>query len=99
MDAAFLLTGGSFLLTMERFYLLLTILTVLLTVGVFSYNVSFLLTVAFFAHNGKVRLIRALRDCKQRISTASKNAPTVSKKKLPPFTTGSEFATRNDSLC
>ena len=50
------------------------------------YSFSFLLIVgAFFAYSGKVRLIRALRDCKQRSSTVSKTAPTASKqKKLPP---------------
>ena len=37
----------------------------------------------FFAYNGKVRLIRAFRDCKQRSLTVSKKAPTVSKKASP----------------
>ena len=77
-DAAFLLTVGSFLLTVELFCLQVPILAFLLTVG------AFLLTVlAFFAYCGKVRLIRALRDCKQRSSTVSKKAPTVSKKASP----------------
>ena len=44
----------------------------------FTYNWS------FFSHSGKVRLIRALRDCEQRSSTVSKKAPTVSKKAPPP---------------
>ena len=58
-----------------------------------AYSVAFLLTAdtcsffpyswSFLAYTGKVRLIRALRDCKQRSSTVSKKAPTVSKK-LPP---------------
>ena len=64
LDAAFLLTVGSFLLIMELFCLQLTIfscfacnwqfLAFLLTVG------ALLLTLgAFLAHNGKVRLIKA----------------------------------------
>ena len=53
------------------FYLQLTILAFLLTIG------------AFFAYSGKVRLIRALRDLKQRSSTVSKRAPIVSKKASP----------------
>ena len=57
------------------FYLQLTILAFSLTVGA-----SWLTVGAFFAYSGKVRLIRALRDCMQRSLTASKRAPTVSKK-------------------
>ena len=34
---------------------------------------------SFFAYSGKVRLISALRNCKQRSLTVSKEAPTVSK--------------------
>ena len=42
---------------------------------------AFLLTVgAFCAYSGKVRLIRARRDCKQRSWTASKKTSTVSQK-------------------
>ena len=56
----------------------------LLTVGNFSffaYSFSFLTYKwSFFAYSGKVRLIKALRDCKQRSLTVSKKAPTVSKK-------------------
>ena len=48
----------SFLLAVGAF--LLTILAVLLTVGVF-----------FCAYSGKVRLIRALRDCKPRLKMLS----------------------------
>ena len=58
-----------------------------------AYNGVFLLTVdnlsfftcswSFLAYSGKVPLIRALRDCKQRSSTVSKKAPTVSKKASP----------------
>ena len=40
---------------------------------------------SFFAYSGKVLLIRALRDCKQRSLTVSKKAPTVSKKASPHF--------------
>ena len=81
----FLLTVGSFLLTVELFYLQLTILAFLLTIGAFWLTASaFLLTVgAFFAYSGKVRPIRALRDCKQRSLTVSKKAPTVSKTASP----------------
>ena len=42
-----------------------------------AYNWSFL------AYSRKVRLIRALRDCKQRSLTVSKKAPTVSKQASP----------------
>ena len=53
-----------------------------------TYSWSFFLTVlvyswSFFACNGKVCLIRASRDCKQRISTANEKTPTVSKKTSP----------------
>ena len=51
----------------------------------FAYNLSFLTyNWSSFAYNGKVRLISALRDCKQRTLTVSKQAPTVSKK-FPPL--------------
>ena len=50
----------------------------------FDYNFSFFTcSWSFLAYSGKVRLIRALRDCKQRSSTVSKKAPTVSKKASP----------------
>ena len=66
--------SGAFLLTVDKFSFLLTVGAFLLTV------LAFLLTVwSFFAYSGKVRLIRALRDCKQRSLTVSKKAPTVSK--------------------
>ena len=35
------------------------------------------------AYGGKVRLLRALRECKQRSLTVSKNAPTVCSKASP----------------
>ena len=84
---------GSFLLSVELFYLQLTILAFFLqlTILAFSYSWSFLLTIlaffaynwSFFAYSGKVRRIRALRDCKQRSSTVGKKAPNVSKKASP----------------
>ena len=43
---------------------------------------------SFSAYSGKVRLISAFRDCKQRNSTVSKKAPTVSEKASPPFVRG-----------
>ena len=67
--------SGAFLLTIDKFCF-------------FTYSWSFLAYSfscftydwSFFAYNGKVRLIRALRDCKQRSSTASKKVPALSKK-------------------
>ena len=61
------LGDGSLLLGVGAF--LLTALAFLLALG------------AFFAYSG--RLIRALRDCKPRSLTVSKEAPTVSKKASP----------------
>ena len=50
----------------------------------FAYSFSFFTySWSFLAYSGKVRLIRALRDCKQRSLTVSKKAPTVSKKASP----------------
>ena len=85
LDAAVLLTVGSFLLTMELFYSQLTIIAVALTVGAFSLTALAFFTYnwSFFGYSGKVRLIRALRDCKQRSLTVSKKTPTVSKKRFP----------------
>ena len=84
MDTAFLLTIGSFLLTVQLFYLRLTILALLLTVGAFLFTISsFAYSWSSFAYSGKVRLTSALRDCKPRSSTVSKQAPTVSKKGFP----------------
>ena len=84
-DAAFLLTVGSFLLTVELFYLQLSILAFLLTNGCFiAYSFSFFTYGwSFLAYSGKVRLIRTLRDCKQRSLTVSKRAPTVGNKASP----------------
>ena len=50
------------------------------TFSLFTYSWS------LFAYTGKVRLIRALRDCKQRSLNVSKNAPTVSEKASPAAT-------------
>ena len=89
MDAAFLLTVGSFLLTVKLF--LLTVGNISSNLAFFTYSWSlfadnfsfFTYSWSFFAYNGRVRLIRALRDCKQRSSTVSKKTPTVSKKASP----------------
>ena len=73
----FFLTIGSFLLTVELFHLQLTIL-------LFSHNWGFsAYSWGFFAYNAKVRLIRALRDCKQRSLAVSKKSQTVRKKASP----------------
>ena len=76
MDAAFLLTIGSFLLTVELFYLQLTVLAFLLTVGAFVLTIIafYLQLVGAFLLSGKVHLIRAFRDCKQRSLTVSKKS-------------------------
>ena len=70
------------LLAVELFYLQLTLLACLLTVGAFFYyNFSFFTyNWSFFTYSGKVRPMRALRDCKQRSLTVSKKAPTISLK-------------------
>ena len=67
------------------FYLQLTILAFLLTIGVFLLTaLASLLTIGvFFAYSGKVHLKRASRDCKQRSLTVSKKTPTVSRKASP----------------
>ena len=62
--------------SVELFYLQLTILAFLLTVGAWSF---------FVAYSGKMCLIMALRDSKQRSFTVSKKAPTVNKKSFPRF--------------
>ena len=52
--------NGAFFLTIDNFSFFT------FSWSSFAYSFSFLLTVgSFFAYNGKVRLIRALRDCKQ----------------------------------
>ena len=70
--------SGAFLLTVDNF-------------SFFTYSWSFLAysfsfftySWSFLAYSGRVRLIRAFRDCKQRSLTVSKKAPTVSKKASP----------------
>ena len=81
----FCLQLGSFLLTVELFYLQLTILAFLLTVGasLLTALVFFTYSWSFCSYSGKVLRIRALRDCKQRSLTVSKKAPTVSQKASP----------------
>ena len=55
-----------------------------LQLELFACILTFLLTIgASFAYSGKLRPIRALRDCKQRSSTVSKKTPTVSKQASP----------------
>ena len=80
-----MLTVGSFLLTVELFYLQSTISAFFAySWSFFAYSLSlFAYNSSFFAYNGKVRPIRALRDCKQRSLTVGRKAPTVSKKASP----------------
>ena len=84
-DAAFCLQleasrlQWSFLLTVDNFS------SSAYSWSFFAYSFSFFTySWSFFAYSGKVYLIRALRDCKQRSLTVSKKAPTVSKKKASP---------------
>ena len=85
IDAVFWLTVGSCLLTAELFYLQLTILAFYLQLELFWLQLELfcLQLELFFAYNGKVRLIRALSDCKQRGLTVSKKTLTVSNKASP----------------
>ena len=70
--------SGAFLLTIDN----LSFFTY--NLSCFALNFSFLTySWSFFAYSGKVLLIRALRDCKQRSLTVSKKAPTVSKEASP----------------
>ena len=79
----------SFLLTVDKFSFFTC------KWGFFAYSVSFFTySWSFFAYSGKVRLIRALRDCKQRSLTLSNKAPTVVNK-LPPFS----ILSLVDSIC
>ena len=69
---------GAFLLTVDNFS------SFAYSWSSFAYSFSFsAYSWSFFAYNEKVRLIRALRHCKQRSLTVSKKAPTVSKKASP----------------
>ena len=70
--------SGAFLLTVDNFSFFTY------SWSFFDYNFSFFAySWRSFAHSGKVRLIRALRDRKQRSLTVSTKAPTVSKKASP----------------
>ena len=70
--------SGAFLLTIDNFSFSAY------SFSFFAYSFSFFTySWSFFAYSGKVRLIRALRDCKQRSLTVSKKAPTVSKRASP----------------
>ena len=70
--------SGAFLLTVDNF-------------SFFAYNFSFstcsfsffTYSWSFFAYSGKVHLIRALRDCKQRSLTVSKKSPNCKQKNFP----------------
>ena len=87
MDAVCLLTVGSFLLTVELFLLTVDNFSFFTySWSSFAYSFSFCAySWSFSAYSGKVRLIRSLRDCKQRSLTVSKKAPSVSKKTSPHF--------------
>ena len=70
--------SGAFLLTVDNFSFFTC------SWSFFAYSFSFsAYNWSFFAFSGKVRLISALRDCKQRSLTVSKKAPTVSRKASP----------------
>ena len=66
--------SGAFLLTVDSFSFFTY------SSSFFAYSFSFFTySWSFYAYSGKVRLIRALRDCKPRSLTLSKKTPTVSK--------------------
>ena len=68
--------SGAFSLTVDNFSFFTY------TWSFFAYSFSFsAYSWSFCAYSGKVRLVRALRDCKQRSLTVSKKAPTS----FPPF--------------
>ena len=70
--------SGAFLLTVDNFSFFTY------SWSFFAYSFSFFTyNWSFFACSGKVRLIRAFRDCKQRSLSVSKKSPTVSKKASP----------------
>ena len=74
--------SGAFLLTVDNF----SFLTYSWSFSAYSFG-FFTYSSSFFAYSGKVRLIRALRDCKQRSLTVRKKASTVSKKASPGWKT------------
>ena len=70
--------NGAFLLTVDNFSFFAY------SWSFFAHSFSFLThSWSSFAYSGKVHLIRALRDCKQRSLTVSKKAPTVSESATP----------------
>ena len=79
LDAAFLLTIGSFLLTVEFFDLQLFRSFLTYSWSLFTHNLS------FFTYSGQLLLISTLTDCKLRSSTVSKKAPTVNKTASPVY--------------
>ena len=75
--------SGSFLLTFDNLVFYLQLEFFLLTALAFSLTVE-------LAYNGKVRLIRALRDCKQRswaVSKKKKKSSNCKWKSFPPLFT------------
>ena len=93
LDAAFLLTVGSFLLTVELFYLQSIIVASILTVGALLLTVlAFFLQLEHFCLQWESASNKGLRDCKQRSLTVSKKAPTVSKKTSPKTFLGRGFS-------
>ena len=70
--------NGAFLLAIDNFSFFY------IQFDFFAYSFSFFTySWSFFAYGGKVLLIRALRDCKQRSLTVSKEAETVSIRAFP----------------
>ena len=64
--------SGAFLLTVDSFSFFAC------NWSLFAYNLAFCLQLELsLAYSGKVRLVRALRDCKQRSLTVSKKSPAV----------------------
>ena len=87
--------SGDFFLTVDHFSFLTY------NSSFFAYSFSFFTyNWSFFAYSGKVHLISALRDCKQRSLTVSKKAPTVSRKASPQFWGGaSDVCVSNLFVC
>ena len=80
---------GAFLLTIDNFSFFTY------SWSFFAYGFSFFThNWSFFAYSGKMPLIGALRDCKQRSLTVSEKAPTVSKKASPEITGASPLLVR-----
>ena len=84
MDAAFLLTVGSFLLTGELFYLRMTSSAFLLTVGAFLLTaLAPYLQLKLFCLQWQSASNKDLKGLQAKKLTVSKKAPTVSKKASP----------------